>query len=202
MSSPQLTADVSEYWSKNFDGLDLSGKEIDATEFEACTFKDCDFSDAVFRHCKFIDCEFVSCNLSLVNLEYSRFSEVVFRDSKLVGVNWTRAQWPNMAFGSPLGFYRCILNDASFFGLKLQDMVLEECKAHHADFREADLGRGNFTYTDFSASLFGGTQLGEADFTEATNYDIDLHDNVLKSARFSRHEAVRLLEYLDIELTD
>ncbi len=202
VSMPNLTDEVKEYWSKNFDGLDFSSKQICSTEFEACTFKGCDFSDAVLKRCKFIDCEFVACNLSVVNIEYSRFFDVIFRDSKLIGVNWTRVDWPNMAFSSPIKFYKCIVNDSSFFGLKMQEIVLEECKAHRVDFREGDFSSANFTYTDLSSCLFGGTDLSDADFSEATDYDIDIHQNILRGARFNRFEAVRLLESLEIELID
>ena len=199
---PELADDVTEYWSKSFIGLDLSSKEICCREFEACTFKNCDFSEAVFKRCKFIDCEFVACNLSMVDIESSKFSAVLFRDSKLIGINWTRASWPNMAFSSPIKFRKCIVNDSSFFGLQLQEIVLEECKAHHVDFREGDFNSANFTHSDLSGCLFSGTNLTDADFSEATNYDIDIHQNTLKGARFSRFEAVRLLESLDIELID
>jgi uncharacterized protein YjbI with pentapeptide repeats len=202
VSTLDLTDGAKEYWSKNFYGLQLSGLELSSTEFEACTFKNCDFSEAVFKRCNFIDCEFVGCNLSVVNLEYSKFSEVVFRDSKAIGVNWTLATWPNMAFSSPIQFYKCIINDSSFIGLTLQDIVIEECKAHCVDFRDGDFRSANFTYSDLRASLFGNTNLGGADFSEATDYDIDIHENDLKGARFSRFEAVRLLEFLEIELVD
>jgi len=40
------------------------------------------------------------------------------------------------------------------------------------------------------------------DFTEATNYNIDIYFNEIKRAKFSRYEAVRLLNSLGIELVD
>ena len=81
-------------------------------------------------------------------------------------------------------------------------MVIEECKAHDVDFREGDFGESNFTYTDFSNSLFNNTNLTGTDFTEAVNYNIDIYFNEIKRARFSRYEAVRLLNNLGIELVD
>jgi len=41
-----------------------------------------------------------------------------------------------------------------------------------------------------------------ADFSEAVNYRINVFDNDLKKAEFSRYEAVSLLESLGIELVD
>ncbi len=74
--------------------------------------------------------------------------------------------------------------------------------AHHVDFREGDFSNANFTYTDFTGCLFGNTNLTGADFSDATGYDIDIYQNVIKRAKFSRFEAVRLLDSLEIELVD
>ena len=191
-----------EYLSKIFDGLNLSGQKLVSKEFDGCTFIDCDFSEAVFEKCRFIDCQFEKCNLSLARLNYSRFIDVQFRISKVIGVDWTKATWGNIVPSSPVGFSKCILNDSSFFGLELREIVMEECKAHDADFREGDFSEGVFDYTDLSGSLFNNTNLSSASFAEAANYDIDVNFNKIKNAKFSRHEAVRLLNSLGVELLD
>ena len=191
-----------EYWSQKFENLDFSGIEISSKEFDGCTFEKCDFSEATFTRCNFVDCEFIRCNLSIVKIEYSKYSDVCFRDSKLIGIDWTKVAWPKLIFGSPIKFYKSILNDCSFYGLSLQDLVLEECKAHNVDFREGDFSNSNFTYTDLSGSFFSSTNLSGADLSEATGYDIDIYRNVIEKAKFSRFEAVSLLDSLDIELVD
>jgi len=192
----------SEYWSEQFKGLDFSGAEISNKEFDGCQFQECDFSEASFIKCNFVDCEFIKCNLSVVNIQYSKFSDVVFHESKLIGINWGKASWPSLALSAPIKLYQCIVNDCSFFGLGFPEIVIEDCKAHHADFREGDFSHANFTYTDFTGCLFDHTNLTGADFTEATHYTIDIERNIVKQARFSRFEAVRLLESLEIELVD
>lgn len=191
-----------EYWSRQFVKQEFPGVDIVSKEFDGCTFEGCDFSEATFKHCNFVECEFINCNLSNVKIEYSKFSDVCFRDSKLIGINWTKATWPGMIFSSPVKFYKSILNDCSFHGLSLQELVLEDCKAHSVDFREGDFSKANFTYSDLTGSFFSATNLSGADFSEATNYDIDIYQNRIESATFSRYEAVRLLESLDIELVD
>ncbi|NQY26347.1 MAG: pentapeptide repeat-containing protein [Piscirickettsiaceae bacterium] len=191
-----------EYWSENFKNLDFSGQEISSKEFDGCTFEKCNFSEATFKRCNFVDCEFINCNLSIVKMEYSTFSDVCFKDSKLIGINWTQAAWPGLIFTSPIKFYKSILNESSFYGLSLQDLVLEECKAHNVDFREGDFSNSNFTHTELSGSIFANTNLSGADFSEATDYDIDIYQNILKKAKFSRFEAIRLLDSLEIELVD
>ena len=191
-----------EYLSNNFNNLNLSGKEVCFSEFDGCTFIECDFSETLFKKCKFIDCCFVKCNLSVVKMEYSKFSDVIFDECKVIGVDWTKASWPNIALCSSIKFHKCILNDSSFFGLNLEQIVIEGCKAHDVDFREGGFGDANFSYTDFSYSLFSKTNLTGANFTEATNYNIDIYSNEIKGAKFCRYEAVSLLDSLGIELVD
>ncbi|MBV1872858.1 MAG: pentapeptide repeat-containing protein [Gammaproteobacteria bacterium] len=191
-----------EYWSEIFNNIDFSGANISEKEFDGCTFNHCNFSDALFNRCNFVDCAFISCNLSLVNLKYSKFTDVSFRESKLIGIDWTKADWPRVIFSAPIKFYKSILNDSSFYALPLQELVLEECKAHDVDFREGDFSNATFTYTDFTGSFFANTNLSSADFTEASDYDIDIFRNDIKHAKFSRFEAIRLLDSLEVELID
>jgi fluoroquinolone resistance protein len=195
-------SEKNEYWSAKFEGINFSGQEIAAKEFDGCTFKDCDFSEATFKRCNFVDCEFTRCNLSLVSVAYSKFSDTAFHESKLIGINWTKASWSTLVFSSPIKFYKSIVSDSSFYGLSLQEIVFDECKAHNVDFREGDFSHACFTYTDLSGSFFNNTNLTGADFSEATDYDIDIYQNEIKRAKFTRFEAVRLLESLEIELLD
>jgi fluoroquinolone resistance protein len=190
------------YLSKQLCELDYSSQTIQAKEFDNCTFRGCNFSETSFDRCKFVDCHFVQCNLSNINIDGCRFSDVTFEESKMIGVNWTKASWPGIVLHSPIKFYKCILNDSSFFGTHLQELMIEDCKAHDVDFREANLSEAVFTLTDFSSSLFNNTNLTYADFTDANNYTIDIYNNDIKGAKFCRVEAVSLLESLDIELVD
>lgn len=137
-----------------------------------------------------------------MKIEQSKFSDVVFDECKLIGIDWTKANWPRFALCCPIQLYKCIINDSSFFGLDLKEIVIEECKAHDVDFREGNFSEPNFTYTDFSNSLFSNTNLTGADFTESINYNIDIYFNQIKRAKFCRYEVVKLLDSLGIELVD
>ncbi len=197
-----IKSDINEYFTQHFTELNMSEKEILNTEFDGCTFEACDFSEATFSRCKFTDCRFIKCNLSVVNVGYSKFTDVTFEDSKVIGVDWTKGHWPGFALGSPIEFRRCAINASSFYNMSLKDIVIEECIAHDVDFREADLNNSDFSYTDLSNSSFANTNLTRANFYEATNYTIDVKHNVIKEAKFCRMEALRLLESLGIELLD
>lgn len=191
-----------EYYSTHFDGLQLAGASFSEIVFEGCSFQQCNFSDARFYKCKFVDCEFNASNLSNIKVDYSRWIDVSFNGSKLVGVDWTKADWPRFNLTAAISFSECILNDSSFFGLTLNELELAHCKVHDVDFRNGNFSKSSFIYSDFTNSLFMKTNLQETDFSEAENYDIDIFNNDIKSARFSRMEAVRLLHCLDIELVD
>ncbi len=80
--------------------------------------------------------------------------------------------------------------------------MLDECKVQDVDFREGDFSHAVMTYSDFTHSLFMRTNLESANFTEATQYSINILENQVKGAKFSKHEAVYLLESLGIELVD
>jgi fluoroquinolone resistance protein len=191
-----------DYYSEKFEQLKLPGQEINSMVFEECVFNECDFSEATFARCKFIECHFLKSNLSVVKFDYSRFNDVFFEDCKIIGVDWTRLDWPSIALSSPIKFLRCNISDTTFFGLGLREISIEECKAHDVDFREGDFSGANFINTDFANSMFNGTDLTGADFTEAINFRIDINHNKITKAIFSRHEALNLLDGLDIELVD
>jgi len=191
-----------EHFSQIFRGLNLSNKKIESTIFEDCTFIECSFSESVFNNSKFVDCEFSKCNLSIIKVKFSKFSDVIFDECKMIGVDWTTVSWPSIKLCSQIKFYKCIINDSVFFGLNLAEIVIEECKAHDVDFRDGDFSESNFSHTDFKGSLFNQTNLSGASFIEAINYSIDINFNNISKAKFSRYEAIRLLDSLDIELVD
>ena len=54
--------------------------------------------------------------------------------------------------------------------------------------------------TDLQNSLFMHTNLKHADFSNATNYNIDINFNTITHASFSFPEVISLLNYLDIKI--
>lgn len=191
-----------QYFEETFTNLDMQDLLCIGTEFEECSFVDCNFTSATFERCNFTNCSFTRCQLSLTSLPCTRLFGLTFLECKLVGVDWTRAAWSEYHKDFEISFRQCILNDSSFFGLTLQSLVLDECKVQDVDFREGDFSKSVMTYSDFTHSLFMRTNLQGADFTEATQYSINVLENQLQGAKFSKHEAVYLLEGLGIELVD
>ena len=198
----ELSSDRNVYLGGHFKHLNQAGQTLTALEFEDCSFESCNFAETKFVKCKFHECTFRSCNLSVITVNGCSFSDVSFEECKVIGVNWTQANWPRIRLNSPFRFDKSIVNNCSFYGLGLKGLVLVECKAKEADFRHADCSEADFTHTDFAGSWFGNTNLARADFSEACNYNIDIFNNVIKKAKFTWPDAMNLLRYLDIELGD
>ena len=191
-----------EYFERSFRKLAFSNEGLRDTTFEECQFIDCDFSQTNFENCKFINCEFLRSNLSLVKLTNSKLFGVSFAESKLIGIDWTKAAWASYHVDFELKFYDCIMNDSSFFGLTLNALVLNNCKLHDVDFREGDFSQSLMNCCDFQFSQFLRTNVSYVDFSHSSSYVIDIFENQVKGAKFSRFEALGLLETLDIELVD
>ncbi|AUI88305.1 hypothetical protein BS333_18385 [Vibrio azureus] len=191
-----------QYFDEAFEKLLLSSHQYNHVAFEDCYFKDCDFSESTFTHCKFINCEFHNCNFSLANFSNSKLYTLKFYDCKLIGIDWTKVSWAEYHLDYELSFTRCIMNDSSFFGLKMHELNFDECKLHDTDFREGDYTDSSMTYCNFRHALFMRTNLQDVDFSHSEDYRIDVLENNIKGAKFSRFEALNLLDSLGIELVD
>jgi fluoroquinolone resistance protein len=185
-----------------FEKASLTGEHVTGTEFVGVTFVRCDFSEAAFETCRFSDCVFDRCNLNLVQLPGSTLANVAFNDSQLMGVDWTRVDWPRLPTGRRISFSNCTVSHSTFIGLSLPEIRLVRCAATDVDFREADLSRGSFAGTDLAESLFLNTDLTQTDFSTARNYRIDPAQNKISQAKFSLPEALSLLYSMDIEMVE
>ena len=191
-----------DYYDNTFENLDLSEQEIAAKNFENCKFIRCNFSETTFEKCKFCDCEFIRSNLSNMSIKHCSINNMIFTDSKVVGVNWTKAAWPRINLACPLYFMQCDISHSIFYALNLSEASIIECRATNVDFRDVNLTRANLSHTDFSESQFFHSNLTEADFSFAENYHIDVMTNKVTKAKFMHPEAASLLHGLDIELVD
>ncbi|SHI15382.1 pentapeptide repeat-containing protein [Ferrimonas marina] len=194
--------DKQRYDDQTFRQVQASGQAWQGITFDQCQFIDCDFSEIQWHRCVFIDCQFLRCNLNLAQLGFSQFREVAFEHCRMLGLDWTRVNWPRLVPFAPIRFDQCLLSESSFAGLKLNGLQMVECKAHNVDFQQGHFVEADFQHSDFSGSIFHQSNLTLANFAEAQNYRINLYDNTLSGARFTRFDALGLLEDLDIELLD
>ena len=189
-----------EYWAEQFIELMMSEEKVVGIEFDDCTFKGCDFKASDFVGCRFIDCQFVSCDMNVVTFSGCRFESTCFSECKLNGVDWTKVDYSEFIHEAPFSFYASVLDYSSFFGEKLEGLSLRKCRLCEVDFREADLKGADLSETELRGSQFRHSDLSGANFEGATDYQIDLRINTITGARFSRDEALSLLEPLEITL--
>lgn len=197
---PKISSNA-KYHEQIFRTVQLGKAKITSSEFHSCTFVGCDFTEALLHNCRFVSCAFQDCDLSLAHVQGSVFIAIHFDDCKLVGVDWTQADWGSNLLGEPLGFERCSLNHSTFIGLELKDVKFKDCIAKEVDFREAELSGSDLSGTELSGSLFLKTNLSGADLRGARNYHISPGENTLTGAKFSLPEALALLYSLEIDLS-
>lgn len=82
----------------------------------------------------------------------------------------------------------------------MKSISISECTARDVDFRDCDLSKSILTSNDFKNTLFGNSNLIKADFTNSTNYTINVLENKVQGAKFSLPEAVSLLHGVGIEI--
>jgi fluoroquinolone resistance protein len=181
------------YYKEKFSALSLSGETVSSLRFEACTFSECRLVDCKFEKCVFIDCKFEGCTLSAVNPEKSRFLQPGYFHCKVMGFDWAKA-----AKLQEISFTDCHLDYSNFSSLQFPKVRMIKCSAKEARFVETDMTDGVFTGTDFQGSTIFKSNFTRADFRQATNYNIDVRNNVIKNARFSLPEALSLLYGLEI----
>ncbi len=191
-----------EYRSQKFERLAVQDERIAYKDFDECVFQDCTFQGTHFDGCRFLHCTFKNCDIQLIHVKDCTLVNAIFEDSRVIGVNWTEAFWPERGLCTSLHFFRCVLNHSTFMGLPLKKMTFQECIARDVDFAEANLTLADCTSTDFSQSRFFHTNLTQADLSGARNYVIAAHLNTLKKTKFSLPDAIALLYSLDIELTE
>lgn len=187
---------------ETFADLRLDRATISGSDYEECQFRNCSFQEAEFDECSLMTSSFVSCNLSLARFPRTRFATVRFKGSKLIGINWTVARWPQLGLGPAVSFDDCALTHSVFMGLVLKGVGFKDCIAHEADFSDSNLAKCNFSGTDLAGARFSHSDLSGADLRTARNYTIDPRTNTLKGARFSLPEAASLLTALGVVLVD
>src|SRR3954451_15860039 len=110
--------DEHSYENTQFTRLDMQGQQFSGVDFTGCDFDHCLLSECRFSHCTFTACRFRACDLSLATVHGSRFTDVRFEESKLVGIDWTKAGEAVISkLFLSIDFDACLLSYASFFGL-------------------------------------------------------------------------------------
>ena len=181
---------------KTFQGIDHSTNELPKAEYDNCTFIDCTFSNSYISNIVFIECEFIDCNLSLAKSKQTSFQKVNFSNCKLVGFPFDTCN----DFLLSVGFNKCNLNLASFYGLTIKSTLFTDCNLQKTDFTETDLTKSTFKNCDLKRAIFDNSILENVDFRTAYNLVIDPEKNRIKQSRFSRINVTGLLIKYNIKI--
>ena len=164
--------------------------------FENCKFISSDLSYADLSGMVFIGCYFEGCNLSLIKLAGTGLQDIEFKDCKLSGADFSKAQ--EFLFG--VGFDNCMLDNAIFYKKKNKGAKFIDCQMVETDFTEADLTDAKFENCNLNRAFFNRTVLKNADLRTSYNFIIDPEINIIKKARFSVHGLPGLLAKYDIRV--
>ena len=181
---------------KTFDGIDFSIEEFQPAEYDRCTFDSCNFSKCNLSDAVFTECGFNGCDMSLAKLGNTAIRDSIFKDCKMLGLRFENCN----EFGLSFSFEDCILNDSSFYKLKIKKTIFKNCRLHDIDFSEWDLSACVFDKCDLKGAVFNRTTLEKADLRTAFNYSIDPELNRIKKAQFSIPSVIGLLNKYDIKI--
>lgn len=174
---------------RTFTDLDLTDADLSEREFEGCTFRRCTFQESRWARTVIEDSVFEDCDLSRMMPSQLALRGVVFRNTKLVGVNWK-----GLERGPDIGFESCDLRYASFVSIKLGPVRMTDCELREANFIEVDLTGADFGGSNLEGSTFDGCTLTKADFSRARGVYLNPESNTVKGARIALDAAVLLAE--------
>lgn len=179
-----------------FERIDFTTQVLDKADYEACTFLNCNLAEVDLSGFKFIECEFHDCNLSSVRLQHTGFQQVLFKNSKMLGMHFEKCN----DFGFSIKVEHCQLNHSSFYKKKLPKTHFIKSKLQEVDFSSCDLSAVIFDDCDLLLAVFDNTDLRKADFRGSYNFVIDPENNRIKDAKFSLATLSGLLAKYNIKI--
>jgi len=186
-----------EFTDETFEGLELEHADLSGREFFRCTFRALKAPESSWARSRLEECVFESCDLSRANLTEARFIDVAFRDTRLMGTDWS-AVAPN----PDVRFDACDLRFASFVKTNLRKTKLRACKASEANFIECELVEADLGGTDLTGANIDACDLSKADLSTAIGAFLNPANNRVKGARISVESAVLLAMSFGMKVGD
>jgi uncharacterized protein YjbI with pentapeptide repeats len=134
--------------------------------------------------------------MSMANLNQTAFSNVAFKDCKMLGLRFDYCS----KFGLSFSFENCTLNHSSFYQVKIKKTLFKNTSLQEVDFTESDMTEAILDSCDLDRSTFYATVLEKADLRTSFNYLIDPEINRIRRAKFSLQGAITLLHKYNIEI--
>lgn len=138
-------------------------------QFQSCLFSETKLVASSFEHCQFYDCRFAGADLRETRFEHCSF----FSAKSGAGADFRYAQMREARFDN------CNLSGSRFIGANLFDIVIKDCKANGAVFREAEFAHGYGQSTPVVRASIINSILNDADFS-----DLNLEGATLERSSF------------------
>lgn len=122
---------------------------------------------------------------------------MVFRESKLVGVDFTEI---NSIFTN-FSFEESRLTYSNFSSLKMPGSVFRGSVLKGVDFVEADLTGADFRGVEFSDCRIHQAKCERADFRNSLGFVIDPRVTPIRGAKFSFDGALTLLSAFEVDIS-
>lgn len=181
---------------KTFENIDFREQMPEPADYENCTFINCTFSDVNLSESVFEECDFEQCDLSNARLVQTAFKNVHFKSCKLIGLQFDTCNQFLLEFR----FEECILNYASFYGLKIPKSYFSACSLLETDFRESDLAKAVFSACQLGGAMFENTNLQGADMRNNKDITLSPELNHIWGAKFSLENLPGLLQKYNIKV--
>ncbi len=181
---------------ETFEKIDFTQNTLPEGIYEYCRFLNCDFSNSDLSDVEFMDCEFECCNLSMTNLTNTVLRDIIFNDSKMLGIQFEKCNDLLLS----VKFNNCNLSHSSFYKVNLKMTIFENTKLHDVDFTECNLSSSVFNNCDLARAIFDNTNIEKTDFRSSYNYLINPEINRIKKAKFSLPGVVGLLGKYNIDI--
>jgi uncharacterized protein YjbI with pentapeptide repeats len=183
-----------ENYDKRFEKLnekDLSGKLFENCQFIKCKFIGTDVSNASFINCTFDESELTMCKTA-----NSKFNEVFFVASKIVGMDLSliNKQFVGMSFS------KCVLKHCNFSNLSIPKTKFIKSDIDGCDFLDCDLKESKFSDCDFRDCTFQNTDLRKASFKKSIGFTINPSLNKVFGAEFDYPGVLGLVKDFGIKL--
>lgn len=183
---------------EKFSNLVLDNEVIEEIEFTECVFDKCQFLEVDVRNCIFRNCEFKDCVICNIKFDICSMTNTLFVNNILVGIDWILLKLkgnPTLPFSV---LESCQIRYNIFNKMELTKFDFSTCKFEESYFDECNLVGSNFHGLNLCNTKFTRCDLSKSDFREATEYNIDVKDNIVRKAKFSFPEVVNLLNSFDI----
>lgn len=173
-------------------------EEIDFREgeFYNCTFSNLDLSERDLREGTFENCSFKNVRLNNNKLDGVRFLGVVFLDSELISLNFTKIN----QFVIDINIENSYLKYCNFSDLNLGKMKIQSSSLIESICFQTNFEKGSFKGTDLNGTTFDRCNLEKVDFRGSENYTINLNENKIKGAIFSEDGLAGLLKNFEIKI--